>query len=128
MEQQPKNEISRDVNDSIEELATELEGIMLTLVDIKRQITESQSFLSETQSQFAATLVDLDPHNPNDQTELAQMQHLQDQFVTQIQLHISSLEGFVAELELVHAEEIKMFEQLKALKRQADFGIPGTAH
>ncbi len=128
MEQQPKNEISRDVNDSIEDLATELEGVMQTLVDIKRQIVESRSFLSETQSQFAAALADLNLYNPDDQTELVQMQHLQDQFVTQIQSHIRSLEGFVAELELVHAEEIKMFEQLKVLKRQADFGISGTAH
>ena len=128
MEKTPalKNGTENEV--AFDELASVLEEVFITITDCKHGIAEEEKNLQTNQEEYAELVGMLDHSDPKDKVELEKISALQNSFVTTIQQGITQMETIISELESIHGRELKMFERLKAVQREKDFGSSGTAH
>jgi hypothetical protein len=111
-----------------DELATALEEVIITITTSRHNITEMEQALESNQIEFDALVGMLDSTDLKDMIELEKIKAIQDKFAVTVNQDIAQMKSIISELESIHGRELKMFEDLKAVQREKDFGSSGTTH
>ena len=129
MEKRPQAPSANEIlSEQVEALTEQLQSVLTHILEGRRVITQSKLDIEKSTKDFQEMIEMLDPSDPEENKLIEKYTREHQKFVKIMEDGIVNAESIVTELETVHAEELRMFEELKAMHREQQYGSSGTAH
>jgi|GEM_PF-5049237 len=128
MEKPPAPVIETEINEELSVIATELQATLLDIFNGKKDISEAEEDLESVEKAFQELRALFDESDVEEKRKLEEIERRHATSIQGLRKTADILKVIISELETTYEKQMRSFETMKALQREATFGISGTAH